>query len=286
MANAKEIRGKIGSIKKTQKITTAMQMIAASKMRKCQQRMQQSKPFAKRIHTVIQHLARSHSEYHHPYLLPRELKRVGFIVISSDRGLCGGFNVNLFKTAVKQMKQWHQQDTAIEVCVIGSKAEVFFKRQHAKVVAVTSHLGDNPTTKDVIGVVKVMLDKYDSGELDGLFIAHNTFISTMKQQPTIKQLLPLLPDPDEQFDYYWDYIYEPDAREILDKLLVDYIESQVYQGVIENIACEQAARMFAMQSASDNAGAIIDELQLAYNKARQAAITKELSEIVAGAAAV
>lgn len=286
MAGAKEIRSKIGSIKNTQKITRAMEMISASKMRKAQERMLVSRPYAARIDNVISHIARSHSEYHHSFLQHREVKRVGFIIVSSDRGLCGGFNANLFKSAIKAIQEYQAQGIEVDLCLIGAKAEAFFKRVKANIVASVTHIGDKPSVKDLIGVIKVMLDAYNAEQIDSLFVVFNQFINTMKQQPEIKQLLPLVPTTDKKLEHYWDYIYEPDAVEILDRLLVRYIEAQVYQAVIENIASEQAARMVAMKNASDNAGSIISELQLIYNKARQAAITKELSEIVAGAEAV
>lgn len=286
MSAAKEIRSKIHSIKNTQKITRAMEMISASKMRKAQDRMLISRPYAARIENVIGHIARSHSEYHHPFLQKREVKRVGFIIVSSDRGLCGGFNANLFKAAIKSIQEYQAKGIDVDLCLIGAKAENFFKRVKANIVASITHIGDKPSTKDLIGVIKVMLDAYNAEQIDSLFVVFNKFINTMKQQPEIKQLLPLVPTEDKKMEHYWDYIYEPDAVEILDKLLVRYIEAEVYQAVIENIASEQAARMVAMKNASDNAGSIISELQLIYNKARQAAITKELSEIVAGAEAV
>ncbi len=286
MSAAKEIRSKIHSIKNTQKITRAMEMISASKMRKAQDRMLVSRPYAERIDNVISHIAKSHSEYHHPFLQTREVKRVGFIIVSSDRGLCGGFNANLFKAAIKSIQDYQAKGIEVDLCLIGAKAENFFKRVKANIVASVTHLGDKPSAKDLIGVIKVMLDAYDAMHIDSLFVVFNQFINTMKQQPEIKQLLPLVPTTNEKMEHYWDYIYEPDAVEILDKLLTRYIEAEVYQAVIENIASEQAARMVAMKNASDNAGSIISELQLIYNKARQAAITKELSEIVAGAEAV
>lgn len=288
MAGAKEIRSKIRSVKSTQKITRAMEMVAASKMRKSQERMATSKPYAQRIRQVIGHLAHGHTEYRHPYLENREPKqRVGFIVISSDRGLCGGLNTNLLKKALLSMREWQQRQVAIDLCVIGSKADLFFKRFGGNVVAQATHLGDKPALQDLLGVISVMLTAYDRGELDAVFIVSNEFINTMSQCPTVQQLLPLEPGEIEAGQaQYWDYIYEPDARSLLNLLLTRYVESQVYQAVIENIACEQAARMVAMKSASDNAGELIEQLQLVYNKARQAAITQELSEIVAGAAAV
>lgn len=286
MAGAKEIRTKIRSIKNTQKITRAMEMVAASKMRKAQDRMFTSRPYANKIKDVISHLAKGHPEYRHPYLMVRPIKRAGFIVVSSDRGLCGGLNVNLFKTTVAQMRQCKEQGIEIDLCLIGAKAEAFFKRFGGNVVAQADHLGDTPSVMDTVGIVKVMLDAYDNGRLDALYIVYNEFVNTMTQTPQVEQLLPILPADDTALDHYWDYIYEPDARELLDLLLTRYVESRVYQAVVENLASEQAARMIAMKNASENAGDIINELQLAYNKARQAAITQELSEIIAGASAV
>jgi F-type H+-transporting ATPase subunit gamma len=286
MAVGKEIRTKIGSIKNTQKITSAMEMVAASKMRKAQDRMAATKPYAEKIRGVIGHLAMGHTEYKHPYIIEREIKRVGFIVVSTDRGLCGGLNTNLFKDALKSMKSWQDQDVSIDLCLIGAKAAAFFNRFGGNVVAKTSQLGDAPTVTDLIGTVKVMLTAFDEGRIDRLYLVHNEFVNTMTQAPRIHQLLPVEKNESDELKHHWDYIYEPDAKEILDVLLVRYIESQVYQGVVDNIACEQASRMVAMKAATDNAGDIIEDLQLIYNKARQAAITQEISEIIGGAAAV
>lgn len=287
MASGKEIRTKIASIKNTQKITRAMEMVAASKMRKAQDRMRKSRPYADKIRAVIGHLAHAHPEYKHHYMVARQVKRIGVIIVSSDRGLCGGLNSNLFKTTVSSMKSWHDNNIEMDICTIGNKATGFFKRFGGNIVAQPTHLGDAPSLEDLIGAVKVMLDAYDNGTIDQLFIIYNHFVNTMTQQPTVRQLLPISADEEnEKLIHHWDYIYEPEAQEVLDGLLMRYMESLVYQGVVENIASEQAARMVAMKSASDNAGNIIDELQLAYNKARQAAITQELSEIVSGAAAV
>lgn len=287
MSTGREIRTKIGSIKNTQKITRAMELVAASKMRKAQQRMFASRPYATKIRQVISHVARSHSEYHHPYLIPRdEIKRVGLIVISTDRGLCGGLNVNLFRAVAQLMQDWQKKDIEIDLCLIGTKAEGFFKRFGGSVVATANHLGDKPSVTDLIGVVKVMLDAYDDGKIDALHICYNEFVNSMTQNTKTTQLLPLVVAQDDTQVGYWDYIYEPDSRSLLTKLLIRYIETQVYHAVVENIACEQAARMVAMKSATDNAGDLIDDLQLIYNKARQAAITQEISEIVGGAAAV
>jgi F-type H+-transporting ATPase subunit gamma len=286
MASGKEIRTKIASIKSTQKITRAMEMVAASKMRRAQDRMRKSRPYADKIRAVIGHLANAHPEYRHPYMTTRPVKRIGLIVVSSDRGLCGGLNTNLFKTALTAMKSWKEQGFGIDVCTIGSKAGTFFKRIGGSIVAQASHLGDTPTLEELIGTVKVMLDAYDEGSIDEIYVIYNRFINTMSQSPQVQQLVPIQQSNDEQLKHHWDYIYEPAAQEVLEGLLMRYVESLVYQGVVENLACEQAARMVAMKSASDNAGDLISELQLAYNKARQATITQELNEIVGGAAAV
>lgn len=285
--SAKEIRTKIKSIKSTRKITKAMQLVSASKMRRAQQRMQRSRPYAQRILRVANHLARSHSEYRHIYMQARAVKRVGLIIVSTDRGLCGGLNINLFKKIIEQIQQWQGKNIAVDICCIGQKSATFFTKFNAHIVAQAVHLGDAPSLMSLIGVVKVMLDSYAEHKVDEVYIAYNEFINTMKQQPLIQPLLPIRPaTDDQQLDYYWDYIYEPDAKDIIDALLTRYIESEVYQAVVENGACEQAARMIAMQSATDNAGQIIDDLSLMYNKARQAAITQELSEIVGGGQAV
>lgn len=286
---AKEIRSKIGSVQSTKKITSAMEMVAASKMRKSQDRMRASRPYAEKIRDVISHLATGRLEYQHPYLEERDPKRVGFIIITTDRGLCGGLNANLLRSTVNAMSGWKDKNITIDICTIGRKAEIFFRRLGGNVVASISHLGDKPGIQDVIGTVKVMVDAYDEGSIDKLFLVNNQFINTMTQKPSIDQLLPIVPKPkqaDEKPLYSWDYIYEPDARELLNALLVRYLESLVYQGIVENGACEQAARMVAMKNASENAENLISDLQLMYNKARQAAITRELSEIVAGAQAV
>lgn len=287
MPGAKEIRTKIKSIQNTQKITKAMEMVAASKMRKAQDRMNAARPYALKIRNVVAHLAHASTEYHHPFLLEREAKQVGYVVVSSDRGLCGGLNVNLFRAALNDMDKWGNGGTELSFSLIGAKALGFFKRFGANIVSETSHIGDAPSLMDLIGAIKVMLDAYSEGALDRLFFVHNEFVNTMTQKPVIEQLLPLVPDEEESLKKnHWDYLYEPDAKAALDILLTRYIESLIYQGVVENIACEQSARMVAMKSASDNAGDLIDELQLIYNKARQAAITQEISEIVGGAAAV
>ena len=286
MASGKEIKGKIGSIKNTQKITSAMEMVAASKMKKAQERMASGRPYAQNMLKVIGHIANGNLEYRHPYLEEREVKRVGYIVISTDRGLCGGLNTNEFKLVTQDVKKWREQGVEVDFAALGSKACSFFNRFGGKLLAAESGLGDKPSVSDVVGVVRVMLKAYDEGKIDRVFLVFNDFVNTMTQKPVINQLLPLPKSEDEEYQHRWDYIYEPDPKEILEALMVRYIESQVYQGVVENAASEQAARMVAMKAATDNAGDLIDELQLIYNKARQAAITQEISEIVSGAAAV
>ncbi len=285
MATAKEIKGRIRSIESTKKITRAMELIAASKLRKARDRVEASKPYAARILEVISHVAKATTEYNHPYLAQREVKRVGLLLISTDRGLCGGLNNHLFKKALQQIKLWQSQDVEIDVALIGHKAEVFFKRLPVKVVAYAHHLGDAPTSGDIIGSVRVMLDAFVAGQIDELHLFSNTFVNTIKQTPKSHLLLPVA-IPQDQRTSHWDYIYEPDAKSLLTLLLERYVESMTYQGVVENIACEQASRMMAMKNASDNATEVIDELKLDYNKARQALITKELSEIVSGSEAV
>ena len=288
MAVGKEIRTKISSIKNTQKITRAMEMVAASKMRKTKDRMQATRPYSLKMGRIIKHLAQANPEYKHPYLVAREVKRVGVIVVSSDRGLCGGLNSNLFRKALTQLSQWDKANIEVDVCTIGAKASGFFANlKTTHLVGQITKLGDAPHLDDIVGIIKIMLDAYESGRIDQLFIVSNEFVNTMTQRPTVEQLLPAMAcELDENLTGHWDYIYEPDAKEVLDHLLTRFIESKVYQGLVENNACEQAARMVAMKSASDNAGNLIGELQLIYNKARQAAITQEISEIVAGAAAV
>ncbi|EAQ97614.1 F0F1 ATP synthase subunit gamma [Congregibacter litoralis] len=286
MAAGKEVRTKITSIQSTQKITSAMEMVAASKMRKAQDRMEVGKPYARRIRSVVGHIANSAPEYRHVYMEEREVKRVGFIIVSTDRGLCGGLNMNLFKATIRAMKEWADQDIEIDLSLIGSKAIAFFNSYGGNVIAVARDIGEEPSLEDLIGGVKTMLDAYEDGRIDRLFLVSNEFVNTMTQTPTVEQVLPLQAEDSEEMAHHWDYIYEPEARDLLEGLLRRYIESQVYQAVIENAACEQAARMLAMKNATDNAGDLIDELQLIYNKARQAAITQELSEIVSGAAAI
>ncbi|MCH7424643.1 F0F1 ATP synthase subunit gamma [Shewanella sp. MM_2022_3] len=286
MAGAKEIKTKIASVKNTQKITSAMEMVAASKMRRAQERMAASRPYAENMRKVIGHVAQGSLEYKHPYLEVREAKRVGYIVVATDRGLCGGLNVNLFKKVVADVKSWKEQGAEFEFCPIGARSVQFFKSFGGQVSAHASGLGDAPKLADLIGTVRVMLDAYNEGKLDRLYVVFNKFVNTMTQTPVIEQLLPLPKSEDDEVAHRWDYIYEPDPKALLDTLLVRYVESQVYQGIVENIASEQAARMVAMKAATDNAGTLIDDLQLVYNKARQAAITQELSEIVSGASAV
>lgn len=286
MASGKEIKGKISSIKNTQKITNAMEMVAASKMKKAQDRMASGRPYADNMLKVIGHIANGNLEYRHPYLEEREVKRVGYIVISTDRGLCGGLNTNEFKLVTQEIQKWQQQDVEVSFAALGSKACGFFNRFGGELLAAESGLGDAPKSSDVVGVVGAMLDAYDNGKLDRVFLVFNKFVNTMTQQPVINQLLPLPKAEEEDYKHRWDYVYEPDPKPILEALMVRYIESQVYQGVVENAASEQAARMVAMKAATDNAGNLIDDLQLVYNKARQAAITQEISEIVSGAAAV
>ncbi len=287
MANAKEIRLKIASVKNTQKITKAMEMVAASKMRKTQDRMARAIPYAKKILDVISHVAEANSEYHHPFMSKREINRAGYIIVSTDRGLCGGLNNNLLKNAIKAIKRDIDAGIEVDLCLIGSKAMGFFKRIGGNVVAHKRDLGDMPSVTDLVGVIKVMLDAYLEGRIDALYLCSNEFVSTMRQEPRIQQVLPLVQSEDSELKHHWDYIYEPDnAPALLDTLLDRYIESQVYRAVTENIACEQAARMLAMRSATDNASELITSLQLIYNKARQAAITRELSEIVAGASVI
>ncbi len=290
MASLKEIRVKVASIKSTQKITKAMQLVAASKMKKAQERMAASKPYAQKIREVMAHIAHASVEYRHDYMVVRPVKRVGYLVISSDRGLCGGLNINLFKKVVQEVRGLKEQGIEAEFVLIGQKAVTFFRAFGGKVSAVKTHVGDRPTEADLIGTVKVMLDAFAEKRIDEIRLVSNEFVNTMTQQPQVQQLVPL-PKPTVEAlrrdgDTSWDYIYEPEAQQILDGLMVRFIESQVYQGVVENNACEQAARMVAMKAATDNAGELITSMQLVYNKLRQAAITQEISEIVGGAAAV
>ena len=288
MAGEKEIRSKIASVKNMQKITSAMEKVAASKIRKAQQQMEESRPYAQRIRRVIGHLAYANPDYRHPFLIERDAKRVGLIVISTDRGLCGGLNANLFKTVIGEIAKWQGEGVEVDLALVGAKAVQFFRRMGGNVVGTASHLGDRPSVNDLIGAITIMLQSYEEGTIDRLFLVHNEFVSAMSQKPEVTTLLPVsqIDLGDESLQEHWDYIYEPDAGELLDDVLTRYIESQVYRGAVENFACEMAAKMVAMKSATDNAGEIIEKLQLDYNKARQAAITQEISEIVGGAAAV
>ena len=286
MAGMKEIRTQIKSIKSTQKITAAMQMVAASKMRRAQERMEESRPYAQKIYSTIGHVAMANAEYKHPFMIEREVQRVALIIISTDRGLCGGLNVNLFKKAVIEMKRYRDQGVEVDLCLFGSKALGFFKRLGGNIIAEATNLGDRPRIADLVGSIKVVLDGFRDGKIDKVVLVENKFINTMTQKPVVSQMLPTAPSHEQELKHHWDYIYEPDTHPVLDTLLERYVESMIYQAVVENVACEMAARMVAMKSASDNAGSLIKELQLIYNKARQAAITQEISEIVGGAAAV
>lgn len=286
MAAAKEIRTKIGSVKNTQKITKAMEMVAASKMRKAQDRMRAARPYADKMRNVVAHIAHANTEYKHPFLIERDVKRIGVILVTTDRGLCGGLNGNLFRTALKNFREWEQDGKELDLCVIGNKGIAFFNRVGGNIVGQANAIGDAPTLDDLIGTVRIMLDAYNEGRVDRIYLVYNQFVNSMTQSADVEQLVPLVPAEADDMGHHWDYIYESGSQDVMEQLLTRYIESLVYQGVVENIACEQAARMVAMKAASDNAGKLIDELQLIYNKARQAAITQELSEIVSGAAAV
>ena len=286
MAVGKEIRTKINSVKNTQKITKAMEMVAASKLRKTQDRMAASRPYAGRIRTVIGHLSEANPDYQHSFLETREIKRVGYIIITTDRGLCGSLNVNLFRSVLNDMREWQDKGVEVDVCIVGAKGVAFFRRLNVNVVAVTSHLGDMPSVADLVGTVTAMTNEYEEGKIDRLFLVHNVFVNTMSQKPEIRTLIPVEAVDSDDLQDHWDYIYEPDAVDLLDNVLSRYIESQVYRAAVENVACEMASKMVAMKAATDNAGKFIDQLQLVYNKARQAAITQEISEIVGGAAAV
>jgi F-type H+-transporting ATPase subunit gamma len=286
MANLKEIRTKIGSVKSTQKITRAMEMVAASKLRRTQDRMAATRPYADKIRTVIGHLYNANPEYKHPFLVEREVKRIGYIVITSDRGLCGGLNVNTFRILLRDMQERRDKGVEVDLCLIGAKGVQFFRNLDVNVVAAATHLGEDPKVADLVGGIKIMLDSYVDGNIDRLFLVHNKFENTMSQKPEIDRLIPVEAVDADDLSTHWDYIYEPDAVDLLTSVLMRYIESQVYRGAVENVACEMAAKMVAMKSATDNAGKIIDQLQLDYNKVRQAAITQEISEIVGGAAAV
>lgn len=287
MAGGKEIRTKIKSVQNTQKITRAMEMVAASKMRKAQERMRAARPYAEKIRNVAAHLSQGNPEYRHPFLLAHpSIKRAGIIVVTSDKGLCGGLNTNVLRMTLAQMKDWEGCGIAVDTCAIGNKGFGFMQRVGARVASHLSNVGDTPHMENLIGPVKVMLDAYAAGEIDALYLSYTRFINTMKQEPVLEQLLPLSGEKMGAAEGHWDYIYEPDAKTVIDALLTRYVEALIYQAVTENMASEQSARMVAMKAASDNAGNVIDELKLIYNKSRQAAITKELSEIVAGAAAV
>jgi F-type H+-transporting ATPase subunit gamma len=286
MANEKEIRTKIGSVKNTQKITKAMEMVAASKMRRTQETMKKSLPYADKIRGVIGHIFKANPDYKHPFLVERKVKSTGYIVVSSDKGLCGGLNVNMFRPFIAHLKEQKSNNIKTKLCLVGAKGVQFFRSLDVNVVAATTNLGEEPLVEDLVGAIKIMLDEYTEGKIDQVFIIHNNFVNTMSQKPEIKTLLPIDPSDKDDLQEHWDYIYEPDSRDLLDYILMRYIESQVYRAVVENVACEMAAKMVAMKSATDNAGELIDELELDYNKARQAAITQEISEIVGGAAAV
>ncbi|MDA7835506.1 F0F1 ATP synthase subunit gamma [Methylophilaceae bacterium] len=287
MAGSKEIRTKIKSVENTRKITKAMEMVAASKMRKAQERMTAARPYAEKIRAVAAHLSHAQSEYKHPFLIQREnVKNIGIIIVTSDKGLCGGLNTNVLRSSISQIKDWEKAGKKVQVSAIGNKAISFMGRVGANIKSQVSGMGDTPHMEDLLGAVKVMLDSFTNGEIDQLHICYTKFINTMKQEPNMEQLLPLSGDKSETPETTWDYIYEPDATLVIDALLSRYIETLIYHGVAENMASEQSSRMVAMKAASDNAGNVIDELTLVYNKARQAAITKEISEIVGGAAAV
>ncbi len=286
MASANELRKQIGSIKNTQKITSAMEMVAASRMKKTQEQMARGRPYADHIRSVIGHVANASAEYRHPFMREREVKRVGYIVVTTDRGLCGGLNVNLLKQVVQDLKTQSEAGVEYDLCLIGNKGAQFFRSYGGNVVAASSHVSETPQISDLIGSIKVMLDAFDEGRIDKIYLANNVFVNTMTQTPTIRQLVPLDPEDDDNMRHHWDYIYEPDARQLIEGLITRFIESQVYQAVVENVACEQAAKMIAMKNATENAGELIDELEIVMNNARQAAITQELAEIVGGAAAV
>jgi F-type H+-transporting ATPase subunit gamma len=286
MAGAKEIRTKIKSVKSTQKITKAMEKVAASKLRRTQNRMAAARPYADKMRDVIANLYQANPEYRHPFLVSREVKRVGYIIVTSDRGLCGGLNVNEFRRLLPDLRQWQARGVEVDLCLIGAKGVQFFRRLNVNVVAATTHLGENPHVSALIGAMTVMLDAYKDGRIDRLFLVHNVFVNTMSQKPEVRTLLPAEPVTPQSLPKHWDYLYEPDARDLLDAVLTRYIETQVYRAVVENVACEMAAKMVAMKAATDNAGKLIERLQLDYNKARQAGITREIAEIVGGAAAV
>jgi len=286
MAGTKELRKQIGSIQNTQKITGAMEMVAASKMRKAQERMARGRPYSDHIRSVIGHVANASPEFRHNLMIEREVKRIGYIIVTTDKGLCGGLNINLLKAVVNDVKSWVDGDVEVDFCLIGNKGAQFFRSYGGNVVASSNHVSETPAISDLVGSIKVMLDAFEEGTVDKIYLANNVFVNTMMQTPTIRQLVPLDPEEDTELKHRWDYIYEPEARQLIEGLVTRFIEAQVYQAVVENGACEQAAKMIAMKSASDNAGEMIDELQLIMNNARQSAITQELSEIIGGAAAV
>ncbi len=286
MAGTKELRKQIGSIKNTQKITSAMEMVAASKMRKAQDRMSRGRPYSDHIRSVIGHVANASAEFRHPLMIERDVKRVGFIVITTDKGLCGGLNINLLKRVVQDLRKWSDDSIEVELCLIGNKGAQFFRSYGGNVVAASNHVSETPTMSDLIGSIKVMLDAFEEGRIDKIYLANNVFVNTMTQTPTIRQLVPLDATDESGLKHRWDYIYEPEARSLVEGLITRFIEAQVYQAVVENGACEQAAKMIAMKNASENAGEMIDELELIMNNQRQASITQELSEIIGGAAAV
>ena len=287
MAGGREIKTKIKSVQNTRKVTRALEMVSASKIRKAQDRMKASRPYARAMKQVIGHLAQANTDYRHPYLVERkETKRVGYLIVSSDRGLAGGLNNNMFRKLLGEIRKWHEQGVEVDVVTIGQKASVFFRRIKVNMVGSVTHLGDQPKLEQLVGVIKVMLDGYSDGNVDRVFVCYNDFVNTMTQRAAFDQLLPLPPSDTPVAKHDWDYIYEPDAASVLDHVLTRYVESLVYQAVLENVASEHAARMVAMKAASDNATKLIGTLNLVYNKARQAAITQEISEIVGGAAAV
>ena len=287
MSGAKEIRTKIRSIENTRKITSAMEMVAASKMRRAQDRMRAAQPYADMIRQVVAHLRQASLEYKHPYTIERELKSVGLVIVSTDRGLCGGLNINLFRQVLEVLTEWQEKQIPVQFGIFGNKGAGYFRRLNANIVGQATGLGDAPQIADLLGSINVLLEAYETEKIDALYIARNSFVNTMTQKPVVQQLLPIPAfEGGAKLEYHWDYIYEPESKEIVDLLMTRYIEARVYRGIVENIACEQAARMVAMKAASDNAGNLIDELNLIYNKARQAAITQEISEIVGGAAAV
>ena len=287
MAGAKEITGKIRSVENTKKVTSALEMVSASKIRRSQELMQATRPYTRMIRRVMGHLSKANPEYRHPFTVRREeTRKVGYIIVSTDRGLCGGLNINLFKLVLNSIQEWQGKGAEVSLVTLGKKASAFFKNINIEIAAHASDLGERPQIEDLIGSIKIMLDAYRQEQIDVVYIVYNDFINTMSQRPVLEQLLPLPETDDEEVRDIWDYIYEPDAETLLDTVLVRYIEADVYHAVLENLASEHAARMIAMKNATDNAGELIDELTLAYNKARQAAITQEISEIVGGAAAV